>query len=110
MIWSEVMVPINPNVLMGISAFGFILFFLRMKKQSAVRIGAGLPIEPVIARSEATWRSDSKSRPESFEGSHQARPREYEILRFAQDDPRGRIATSSRSRVMARNDTIINGL
>jgi len=38
------------------------------------------------------------------------RPKSNEIPRKTQDDPKGRIATSSRSRVMARNDKLVLSL
>jgi hypothetical protein len=60
------------------------LFFIRVKiLYPKIQVTGTFAVCPaachsrdVVARSEATWKSDSKSRTDSFEGSHQASPSE----------------------------------
>ena len=54
-----------------------------------------------------TWNSVTRTELGNSERVTEFPARVSEILRYAQDDPKGRIATSSRSRVMARNDALL---
>ena len=66
---------------------------------------AKLPIEPVIARSEATRRSDPTGHPERSEGSHSTSGCVDEIPRKTRDASSSRIATAAGAPGIARGST-----
>ncbi|MDP2914718.1 MAG: glycosyltransferase family 9 protein [Candidatus Aminicenantes bacterium] len=61
---------------------------IRLEESSRVFRGISSPCA-TSRHPERIEGSDSKSRPESFEGSHPSTPRQNEILRFTQDDNEG---------------------